>query len=105
MADDGETGRQDRRHILEGMDGDVDIAGEQRLLDLLGEERLAALVGERAVGDAVAAGADDNGLDGGIAAEILMRRSEPLPQLRRLRQSERAAAGAETQDGFGHAFS
>ena len=40
-----QPGRQNSRHVLHGMHGEVDRAGEQRLLDLLGKETLAALLG------------------------------------------------------------
>ena len=47
-----------RRHVLHGVHGEVDLAGQQRLLDLLGEQALAAGLGERPVLDAVARGLD-----------------------------------------------
>ena len=52
-----------RRHVLHGMHGEVDVAGQQRLLDLLGEQALAADLGERPVLDAVAGGLDDAHLE------------------------------------------
>ena len=58
IAGDRQARRQQRRHVLHGMHGEVDLAGQQRLLDLLGEEALAAGLGERAVLDAVARGLD-----------------------------------------------
>ena len=45
------------------MHGEVDGAGEQRLLDFLGEEPLAAGLGQRPVLNDVAGGADDADLD------------------------------------------
>ena len=54
QAGDRQARRQQRRHVLHGMHGEVDLAGQQRLLDLLGEQALAAGLGERPVLDAVA---------------------------------------------------
>ncbi len=90
---DGDPVRQKRRQILGGMDGDVDPAGEERLVDLLGEQALAAGLGERTVGDPVAGGADRHDRERRlIEAE---RRREAAPCLRGLGECERAAAGAD----------
>ncbi len=48
------TVRQDRRHILGRMDGEIDSPVRQRLLDFFGEKPLAADFGKRAILNAVA---------------------------------------------------
>jgi hypothetical protein len=53
-----------RLHVLERVDGDVDLAVAQRLLDLLGEQALAAGLGQRPVLDAIPRGADRHDGDG-----------------------------------------
>ena len=98
-ARDREAGRQQRRHVLQRMDGEVDRAGEQRLLDLLGEEPLAALVGERARRGTVAAGADRHDLERALGGERGMRGGEPRLGLCGLRERQGTAAAAETQNG------
>ena len=87
--------RQHRRHVLGGMHGDVDAAGEQRLLDLLGEQALAAGLRQRPVLDAVAAGRDHHDLE--RVLRQAMRRHQPRARLMRLRQRQRAAARSDPQ--------
>jgi hypothetical protein len=55
---DGQAGGLFGRHVLHGMDGDVDAAVQQGLLDLLGEQGLAADLHQAAVLDLVAGGDD-----------------------------------------------
>ena len=75
------------------MHGEVDLAGQQRLLDLLGEKALAAGLGERPVLDAVAGGLDGADLEGMPAGAV--RRLQALLHLARLRQRQRRAARAD----------
>ena len=75
------------------MHGDIDIAGQQRLLDLLGEKALAACVGERPVLDAVAGGLDGANLEDMPAGAV--RRLQPLLHFARLSQRQRRAARAD----------
>ena len=78
------------------MHGEVDGAGQQRLLDLLGEQPLAAGLGERPVLDRVAGGADDLDLDPlGVEAA---GGGEPALHLARLHQRQRRAARADTEN-------
>ncbi len=74
------------------MHGEVDRTGEQRLFYLLGKETLAALLAEGSVGDAVAAGLDDDDLAG--AFRELVRLGQPGHDLARLCQRQRRAARA-----------
>ena len=76
------------------MDGEIDAADDQRLLDLLGEEALAADLLQLAVLHPVAGGADDGDLR---RRQIGMSRGETLLYFLRLRQRQRAAAGADAQ--------
>ena len=91
--------RQHGRHVLGRMHGEVDAAGEQRVLDLLGEQALAADLRQRAVADHVAAGADD--LDADALGREPMRRGQARAHLPGLDQRERAAARADAQHGVG----
>ena len=62
----GRHGRDDQslgrlgRHILHGVNGQIDLAVKQGLLDLLGEQRLAADVHQPAVLDPVARCGDED---------------------------------------------
>src|SRR2546423_823927 len=56
-ANDRETVGQLRGHVLGGVHGEVDLAGQQRLLDLLDEPRLVVRRGRRAAAALVAGGA------------------------------------------------
>src|SRR5205807_5969833 len=78
--------RRLRRQVLEAVDGDVDIAAEQRLLDLAHEESLAADGGQPGLGEAIALGPHGDELH--VGAET--GRHAP-----RLRQGQGAAAGAD----------
>ena len=88
--------RQHGLHVLGGMHGKIDRAGQQRLLDLLGEQALAAGVRQRPVLDRVAAGAD--GLDFDPVERDAARRGEAALHLPRLDQRQRRAARADAQD-------
>jgi hypothetical protein len=79
------------------MHGEVDGAGEERLLDLFGEQALAADLGERPIADQVAGGADD--LDRDPLGAEPVGGGEPRAHLMRLGERERAAARADAQDG------
>ena len=70
-------------------------AGEQRFLDLLGEQALAAGFRQRPVLDAVAAGRDDDDLEGFLRQA--MRGHQPGARFMRLRQRQRAAACSDFQ--------
>ena len=61
-AADLEPVRQDRRHVLAAVDGEVDLAGEQRVFDFLHEQPLAADLRERRLGQPVAGRLDDDDL-------------------------------------------
>ena len=72
------------------MHGEIDRAGDERLLDLLGEQPLAAGFRQRAVLNGVPGGADDRDCD---ALRIDIRsRGEPASHLVRLRERQRRAA-------------
>ena len=72
------------------MDGEIDLACQQRLLDLLGEQPLAAGIRERPVGNPVAGGADRAYLDrSGIEA---MRGDQRVADHVGLGQRKRRAA-------------
>ena len=74
---------------------EIDAAGEQCLLDLFGEQAYAADLRQRSVLDAVAGGADDLQFDS--LGRHSMRRGEAVAHLMRLRQRERTAARANSQ--------
>ena len=75
------------------MHGEIDRAGQQRLVDLLGEQALAAEIAQRS-GDAVAGGGDDAELD--VALAQAMRRHQQRADMARLPERERAAARADS---------
>ena len=97
------NGRQDQAlgrgdgHVLERMDGAVDLAIEQGLLDLLGEEPLAADFQQAAVLDPVAGGGDDH--QGGDAVRVLGGGAEggddPPLHLPRLGEGKLGATGPD----------
>ena len=84
------------------MHGEVDLAGQQRLLDLLGEQPLAAGLGERPVLDAVAGGLDDAHLE--LVPAGAVRRLQALAHLARLGQRQRRAARADADFHASQAF-
>ena len=90
---DGEALRQDRRHVLHRMHGEVDVAGEQRLLQLLGEQPLAAGLDQRPVGDPVAGRLDDDQL--ALLRRKAVRGAEARGHLARLGQRQGRAARAD----------
>ena len=69
----------------------------QRLLDLLGEQPLAADLGERAILHLVAGGADRLDQDRVGLGKLGINGDEALAHDRRLLQSERAAARADSE--------
>src|SRR5262249_36885085 len=82
------------RHVLHGVDREIDAAVQQRLLDLLGEQALAADLLQLSVLHPVARGADDRDLRG---RQVGMCRGQTLLHLARLGQRHGAAAGADPQ--------
>ena len=99
QAGDGEAVGLLRRHVLHRVHGDVDGAGEERLLDLAGEEPLAAELAERPVLHPVAGGLDRHDQEGGLGQAV--RRHQPRPGLVRLGERQRAAAGADAERPVG----
>jgi len=96
---DHEPVRQPGRHVLHGMDGDVDPTVQQRLLDLLREQSLAADLGQRTVEEPVSGGADDLEAHGILRRELRHRRGKGVADHARLRERERRAAGADHEAG------
>ncbi len=90
---DDEALRQDCRHVLHRMHGEVDVAGEQRFLQLLGEQPLAAGLDQRPVGDPVARRLDDDKL--ALLRRKRVRGAEACGHLARLGQRQRRAARAD----------
>ncbi len=89
---DVEAVRQDRRHVLAAVHGEVDLAAQQRVLDFLHEQPLAADLGERRLLQPIAGRLDDDDLAGRAARCPTRRRGRA-----RLPEGELAAAGAETE--------
>jgi hypothetical protein len=83
---------QDGRHVLAAVDGEVDVAGEQRVLDLLHEQPLAANLGQRRVGQPITRRLDDDDLAAG-AGTLLDQRSNRVG----LKQRQLAAARAQSE--------
>ncbi len=81
------------------MDGGVDATLQQGLLDLLDEQSLAAGFGERPVLDHVARGLDGHDLDGAGRRERRHRPGQGVAHQAGLGEGERAAAGAEPEEG------
>ena len=77
------------------MHGEVDGAGDERLLDLLGEQALAAGLRQRPVADDVAAGADDLELDPFRGERV--RGGQAIAHVLGLSERERAAARADDE--------
>ena len=73
------------------MHGEVDALVQERLLDLLREQPLAADIGERPVGEAVARGGDDTGVQRALFGQHGMGRNEPGTDEAGLGDGERAA--------------
>ena len=89
----GRLGRQ----VLEAVDGDVGPAVEEGLLDGLGEDAEPAHRGEGGGLVAVAVRLDQDEFDRPRGGD----RAEPVGDVVRLPQGQRAAAGAEPQDERG----
>ena len=100
IAGDRQARRQHGRHVLHGMHGEVDLAGQQRLLDLLGEKALAAGLRQRPVLDAVAGRRDDAHLEL-VAGRAPCAASSRSLHLARLRQRQRRAARADADFATG----
>ena len=91
--------RQNRRHVFRRMNGEVDLARQQRLLDLLGKERLAPRLRQRSILNAVPGGSDAAQLDvGGIKT---VRGHELRTNGSCLGECQRRAARADAQDARG----
>src|SRR6185503_14101254 len=86
---DRESVRQDRRHVLRAVDGEIDLACQQRVLDFLDEESLATDLRQRRILKPIAASLDDDRL--GRHTRLLEQRGHRL----RLPERQRAASGAE----------
>lgn len=87
--------RQDGRHVLGGMNGEIELAGGKLLFQFQREQALAADLAQRPVGDAVARGGQDHDLEHLLGQ--VMRGHQPGPCFRCLRQRERAAARADPE--------
>ncbi len=96
-GDEAEAVGKGRRHVLGGMDRQIDSAFDQRLLDLLGEKALAAGLRQRPVLDGVAAGLDD--LHGDVAFADAMGPGEQAAHLMGLGEGEGRTAGADAEEG------
>ena len=68
---DGESLRQDRRHVLAAVHREIDLAGQQRILDFLDEQSLAADLRQPRFRQPVAGRLDDDdvALDAGALAQ------------------------------------
>src|SRR5258708_1894252 len=86
-----EVVRNDRRHVLEAMHGQVDLAAPQGLLQLLDEQPLASDRGERQVRALVAGGLDRDDLRAVAGAGETVHHGIGLPE------REPAAAGTDSQ--------
>ncbi len=82
------------RHILHGMDRQMDTAIGQLFLDFLGEKALAAKCREGPVADTVTGRGDDHDLHH-VVTQVIVRGYEPSLDLVRLPQRQRAAAGTD----------
>ena len=83
----------DRRQILEAVNGDLDPALEERVLDRLREDPFAAEAGERHGLHLVAGRLDQGELD----AEAGMRRAQPIGDVMGLPERQRTAARADAE--------
>ena len=92
---DGDAVGEPRRQVLGGVDGEIDLFPDQRLVDLLAEQALAAGLGERPVGDAVAGRADGHN-DHVLGRQRKRREQAPLDFFS-LRQRQRAAARSDAE--------
>jgi uroporphyrinogen decarboxylase len=93
---------QPGRHVLHGVDGEIDPHLREGRLDLFGEEALAADLGERPVAHAVAGGPDDDDLAGPRRRQVRIGGGQAVAGLPRLGQGQRAASGADAQERLGH---
>ena len=89
VSADDQAGHVGRRHVLRGVDGDVDPALEERLLELLHEHAAAADLAERARPVAVARGCDRN------QGDLDPRPSQRLDRALGLGEREPTAARAD----------
>ena len=90
---DGDLGGADRLDILQRMDREVDLSGDQPGVEFLGPQGLAADLGERAILDLVAAGGHRNELDLGFGDAV--GGDQAGAGLLRLGHGQGRAAGAE----------
>ena len=82
---------QNGRHVLAAVDGQIDLAGEQRVLDFLDEQPLAADLRQRRVGEPVARRLDDD--------DLAVRRRSSRAAARRQRRPETARARCRVSRG------
>ena len=85
---------QHRGHVLAAVNGQVDVAGQQRVLDFLHEQALSADLRQRRVLQAIARGLDDDDLAGCAG-----RRLKALGHQPRLEEGELTSSTAETKRG------
>ena len=97
---DGESLGNLRRHILQAVHGEVDLAREHRLLELLGEEPLAADLRERRVEDLVALRRHETFLDGELGVRLAQARRDVV----RLPERELTAPRADNDGVAFHLF-
>ncbi len=97
-AGDGEPLREPCLDVLHRMDGDIDFAGEQRLLKLFGEEALSADLREGPIEDLVG----DRGDNHQLGLQSWIGRHDPVAHHAGLRERHRRAAGADAQRAVQH---
>src|SRR5690606_41193909 len=79
-----------RRHVLHGMDGEIELASQQRFLDLLRKKSLPAGFHERTVLNAVPRRLEGQYLDGSLIEAV--RGDQPLLHLIGLGERQRRSA-------------
>ena len=89
--------RERRRHILGGMDAEIDLAIGQCRLDFLGKQALATHFRQRRLGQAVAGGGDGEDFDGGLGHA--MDFGEQTANQPGLIKRQHGAAAADAQEG------
>lgn len=85
------------RHVLAGMDGDIDARVGQRLVDFAGEQSLAADFGQGSVLNSIARGSDGDNVGRACLRQGGMTGGETAFHHASLGQSQGAAAGADAE--------
>ena len=89
---------QCRRHVLAGMDAEIDLTGFERRFDFLAEETLAADFAEGGIGEPVTRCGDHADIDFGLGDPVNFCQ-EPAHQMG-LHQGQLAAARSDPQKGW-----